>query len=211
MALNGWVMRGEGKGCRMVRPVCGNVVRPRGRGVASLEFLCVEMEDRTCRGMVLESSRKPLMAPSRWGSTGNIGGCGVVKGEVCFIPLLVQVEQSCRVIVKEMVREGDQSMERHSPTSMEDNRDGCHYSQCGGKSARDSSMEFSFNTLLTGGVEDLRETWFRNDNSTTERKSLSWLEREMEVALSFKHGDGEEGGPRVHPIWIIHILLGCLF
>ena len=96
--------------------------------------------------------------------------------------------------------EGDQRMERHSPTSVEDSRDECHCSRCGGWSAGDSSRGFAFSTPLTGGADDPRETWFRNENSTAERKSLSRLERELEVALSFKHGNGEEGGPRVHPI-----------
>lgn len=65
---------------------------PTWGGVASPVFPCVEMEDGTGRGMALESSREPLMAPSGRGSTDNIGGCGVAKGEVCFIPLLVQAE-----------------------------------------------------------------------------------------------------------------------
>lgn len=113
--------------------------------------------------------------------------------------------------VKEMAREGDQSKARHIPTSMEDSRDGCHCNRCGGQSIGDSSRQFTFSTPLTGGAEDLGETWFRNENSTTERKSLSQLERELEAALSFEHGDEEEGGSRVHPIWITCILLGRLF
>ena len=112
---------------------------------------------------------------------------------------------------KEMEREGNQSMERHNPTSMEDNRDGCHCSRCGGRSTKDSNKKFAFNTPLTRGAEDSREAWFKNENSTTKRKSLSRLERELEAALSFKHEDKEEGGPRVHPIWITCILLSRIF
>lgn len=44
-----------------------------------------------------------------------------------------------------------------------------------------------------------------------ERRSLLHLEREMEAALHFKHGDSEEGGPRANPISVTCILLGCLF
>ena len=90
-------------------------------------------------------------------------------------------------------------MERYSPTSMEDSKDGCHCSRCGGQSTGDSSKEA------------LGEAWFKNENSTAERKSLMRLERELEAALSFEHGDREDGGPRVHPIWITCILLGRLF
>ena len=37
------------------------------------------------------------------------------------------------------------------------------------------------------------------------------LERELEAALSFEHADGDDGGLRVHPIWITRILLGRQF
>ena len=91
-------------------------------------------------------------------------------------------------------------MQRHSPTSVEDSRDECHCNRCGGRSAGDSSREFAFSTSLTGGADDSGETWFRNENSTAERKSLSRLEKELEAALRFEYGDGEEGGLRVHPM-----------
>ena len=110
-----------------------------------------------------------------------------------------------------MAREGDQRMERHSPTPVEDSSDECHCSRCGGRSAGESSKELAFSALLTGGTNDPGETWFRNESITTKRKYLSWLERELEAALSFEHGDREEGGPRVHPIWITRILLGQLY
>ena len=37
------------------------------------------------------------------------------------------------------------------------------------------------------------------------------LERELEAALNFEHMDGEDGGSKVHPIWLTLILLGRLF
>ena len=37
------------------------------------------------------------------------------------------------------------------------------------------------------------------------------MERDLKVALHFEHSDGEYSGPKVHPIWISHILLGHLF
>ena len=37
------------------------------------------------------------------------------------------------------------------------------------------------------------------------------LERDLEAALDFEHSDGEDSGPKVHPIWITRILLGRLF
>lgn len=151
------------------------------------------------------------MAPSGLGSAGNIGGRGVAKGESRFGLLLLQAKYSNRVTEREMEREGDQSMSRNSPVSMEDSRDGCHCSRCGGRSVGGLSKEHAFSTPLTGGANDLGEAWFRNENSTVERKSLMRLERELEAALSFEHGDGEDGGPRVHPIWITRIFLGCLF
>lgn len=110
-----------------------------------------------------------------------------------------------------MEREGDQSMSWNNPTSMEDSRDGCHYSRCGGWSAEGSIKEHAFSTPLMEGAEDSGEAWFRSENSTTERKYLMRLERELEVALSFVHAEGEDEGLRVHPIWITCIILGRLF
>lgn len=37
------------------------------------------------------------------------------------------------------------------------------------------------------------------------------LERDLEVAINFEHSDGKDCGPKVHPVWITHILLGHLF
>ena len=94
---------------------------------------------------------------------------------------------------------------------MEDSREGCQCSRCGGQSEGGSSKEHAFNTLLTEEADDQWETWFKRENLSMERRSLMRLERELDTVLCFKHVDDEDGGPRVHPIWITRILLGHLF
>ena len=122
--------------------------------MASLEVIRGGKDDRTERGVAMESSREPFMAPLGLGSVGNIGGCEVAKGTSQFSLLLVQVDYSSRVTEMEMEREGDQSMSRNNPVSMEDSRDGCHCSRCGGWSVGGSSKEHAFNTPLMGGEEN---------------------------------------------------------
>ena len=55
------------------------------------------------------------------------------------------------------------------------------------------------------------ENWFKWENSQAERRSLLHLERELVAMFYFEHGDGEEGGSRASPIWVMCILLEWLF
>lgn len=94
---------------------------------------------------------------------------------------------------------------------MEDSKDGCHCSRCGGRSDGGSSREHAFSKLLMEELDNQGEAWFKQENSAAERQSMLRLERDMEAALNFEHSDGEDRVPKVHPIWITHILLGRLF
>ena len=102
-------------------------------------------------------------------------------------------------------------MSQHNPISMEDSREGCHCSRCGGQSNGGSSKEHAFSTPLMEEANNQGEAWLNYENSSVERKSLMHLEKELEAALSFKHIVGDDGGLRVHPIWITCILLRHLF
>ena len=102
-------------------------------------------------------------------------------------------------------------MSHHNPISMEDSREGCHCSRCGWQSDGGSSKEHAFSTPLMEEANDQGEAWFKCENLSVERKSLMCLEKELEVALSFEHANGDDGGPGVHPIRITRILLGRLF
>ena len=51
------------------------------------------------------------------------------------------------------------------------------------------------------------EHWFNQETSTTERRAMFWLERELEATLKFEHG----GRQQVSPLWVTRILLGWLF
>ena len=84
--------------------------------------------------------------------------------------------------------------------SMEDSRDGFHCSRCGGRSDGGSSKEHEFSIPLSQEDDNQGKTWFKHENSSVERRSLMHLERELEVALHFEHGDDEEGGPQANPI-----------
>ena len=95
--------------------------------------------------------------------------------------------------------------------SMEDSREGFHCSRYGGRSDGGLSQEHAFNTLLTEDVNEQGEAWFKQENSTAERRSMWSLERDLEEALHFEHSDGKDNGPKVHPIWITRILLDRLF
>ena len=95
--------------------------------------------------------------------------------------------------------------------SMEDNREGCHCSRCGGRSDSGSSREHAFNKPLLEEFDEQGEAWFKQENSVAERRSMLRLERDLEAALHYEHSDGEDSGSKVHSIWITRILLGCLF
>jgi DNA-binding XRE family transcriptional regulator len=94
---------------------------------------------------------------------------------------------------------------------MEDSRDGCHCSRCGDRSDGSSSREHAFSKPLMEDPDEQGEVWFNQGNLATERRSMLQLERGLEAALNFEHLDGEDSGPKVQPVWITCILLGCLF
>ena len=94
---------------------------------------------------------------------------------------------------------------------MEDSRDWCHCSRCGGQSDGNSSWEHAFSKPLMEDPNEQGEVWFNQDNSAVERCSMLQLERDLEASLIFEHLDGEDSGPKVQPVWITHILLGRLF
>ena len=177
------------------------------RGMAPHEETRVGAEEGTRGGRDMEPSKEPFMAPSGQGLDENIGECRVVEKDNSLGLLLSQVAWCGKVAQGSMEREGEQSRSRPSPVSMEDNREGCHCSKCGGRSDGGSSKEHAFSTPLTEEADEQGEAWFKQENSAMER-SLMWLERELEAALNFEHMDGEDGGPRVNPIWITRILLG---
>ena len=94
---------------------------------------------------------------------------------------------------------------------MEDSRDGCHCSRCGGRSDGGSSWEHTFSKPMMENPDKQGEAWFNQENSAAERRSMLRLERELEAALTFEHSDGEDSGPKVQPVWITRIFLGRLF
>ena len=95
--------------------------------------------------------------------------------------------------------------------SIEDSKDGCHCSRCGGRSDGGSSREHAFNELLMEDPDEQGEAWFNQENTVVERRSMLQLERDLEAALNFEHLDGKDSRPKVHPVWIMRILLGSLF
>ena len=56
------------------------------------------------------------------------------------------------------------------------------------------------------GEEDSGERWFRQENSRAEICILTHLKDDLNSSLLFEHGGGQRGSP----LWIAHILLGCL-
>lgn len=151
------------------------------------------------------------MAPSGHGPRGNIGGRRVIGGDIPLGILLLQGKCSCRVVQRRMKRAVEQGTPGHSPVSMEDSRDGYHYSRCGGHNDGGSSKEHEFSAPLMEEDDDQGETWFKRESSSAEWRSLLRLERELEAALRFEHGDSKEGESQSNPIWVTCIMLGCLF
>lgn len=60
-------------------------------------------------------------------------------------------------------------------------------------------------------LDEKGEAWFNQENLAVERRSMLWLEKDLEATLNFEHSDGEDSGPEVQPVWIMCILLGHLF
>lgn len=83
---------------------------------------------------------------------------------------------------------------------MEDSKDGYHCSHCRGCSDVGLSKEHEFNIPLLEEDDAQGENWFKGENLTAKRRLLLCLERKLEVAFLFEHGDGEEGGSWDNPI-----------
>lgn len=158
-----------------------------------------------------EQGREPLKAPSRWEQAASIEESKVVRNVCLFGSMQVKTRGGGKVVHESMEQEGEQSRVRQIPMSMEDSRDGCHCSRCGSQSYGSSSREHAFSKSLMEDPDEQGEAWFNQENSAAERHSMLRLERELEVALAFEHSDGEDSGPKVQPVWIMHILLGRLF
>ena len=109
--------------------------------------------------------------------------------------LLLQNNSGVRVVQRNMEQAGKQSTSRRSWMATNNSWDGCQYSRCGGRSDSGLSKNHEFSTPLTEEVDAQGETWFKHENSLTERRRRMHLERELEAALRFEHGDEDDGGP----------------
>ena len=83
---------------------------------------------------------------------------------------------------------------------MEDSREGCHCSKCGGRSDGSSSREHAFSKPLLEEPDKQGEIWFNQENLAAKRRSMLCLERELETALAFEHSDGEDSGMKIQPV-----------
>ena len=110
----------------------------------------------------------------------NVGLC---------VAMQVKVKGGGNSALENMEQEGEPSGARQSPTSMEDSRDDCHCSRCGGRSDGSSSREHGFSKPLLEEPDEHGDIWFNQENSVAERRSMLCLERELETALAFKHSD----------------------
>ena len=140
------------------------------RGMAPHEGTHVGAEEGTGEWRVMESSREPFMAPSGQGPGGNIEDRRVTGGKSILGILLLQGKCCDKVVQRSMDRAGEQGMSRRSPVSMDDSRDGCHCSRCGGCSDGGSSKEHEFSVPLMEEVDDQGETWLKSENSSAERR-----------------------------------------
>ena len=82
--------------------------------------------------------------------------------------------------------------------SRSDSWDGCscNCNRHGGRSFGGSGKEVEELSATPGEEEDQGKLWFNRENSQAEWRSLFRLEREMDAALRFEHGDGSEGGSK---------------
>ena len=95
-----------------------------------------------------EHGREPLKAPLRRERTENVGEKKVVRNVGMFVSMRVKAEGGGKTGLERMEQEGEHSRSQQSPTSMEDSRDGCHCSRCGGRSDGSSSQEHTFSKPL---------------------------------------------------------------
>ena len=99
---------------------------------------------------------------------------------------------------------GSKEMVSHSSLS----REGCNCSKCGdGWEVGSSGKEVAENQAMGSGDENPGERWYNLDNSSTERRSLFHLERELNASLRLEQG----GGQSASLLWLMRILLGHLF
>ena len=85
----------------------------------------------------------------------------MVKNVCVFGFLLWKTGGDGKVVHESMEQEGEQSKARQNPTSMEDNKDGCHCSRCGGRSDGSSSQEHAFSKPLMEDPDKQGEAWFK--------------------------------------------------
>ena len=81
----------------------------------------------------------------------------------------------------------NKKMAGRSPLSREGSREGFHCSRCrGGHSMGGSGKEVAENQVVGNGGENLEERWYNLENSVGERRSLFFLERELDASLRFE-------------------------
>lgn len=155
----------------------------------------VESRGWTDKTVMVESSRKPFMAPLGHAPCKDLSGGGLTENKFHFVGLL-QGERRSRVVHRKLERVAGVSMSGCSPLSMEDNRDDCNCSCCGGLSYGCSGKEAEESNMPLREDDGQGEQWFNKENSQAKRWSLFRLEQELDAMLWFEHGDGSGGGPK---------------
>ena len=98
-------------------------------------------------------------------------------------------------------------MAERSPITRESHRGGCHCSRYARNRGTKSKQKEVEEIQGMGSVEvNLAERCYNTKNLTVERRTLSHLECELDVAFRFEQG----GGQGTSPVWVTRILLGRL-
>ena len=151
------------------------------------------------------------MAPSEHVTHMDIGG--KVKEGRNFMGCLVR--GACKSCVVNMMSgfSTERMMAGHSPLSREVSKERCNYSQCGGRSFGGLGKEVEEIRSPREGGDNLGERWFNMENSQVKRRSLVYLEHDLDASLLFEHGGGQGGGLRCvslvralsdsHPTWVV--------
>lgn len=105
---------------------------PMWREMALHGGIYASAKGRTGRQRRMESSREPFMAPLGHVPGINIGGIGVMGGNISLGSLLLQGKRRRRVVQRRMEWVAEQRASGHSPMSMEDSKDDCNSIRCGG-------------------------------------------------------------------------------
>lgn len=152
------------------------------------------------------------MAPSGLDLGENIGRNRVMRKDIMF-DVLWQGWSERWVVHKMLELVAKQRMAESSSMLRGDSRDGCgcNCSRYVGRSFGGSRKEAEDFSTMSSEEEDQRKLWLKRENSQAEWSSLFRLEREMDAALRFEHGDGTVGESKASPIWVTRILLGRLF